>query len=175
MAVGRRGFLATVYAAFSLPVSGCIEGESDDVDDGSPDEEAADGSSGDGDGESGAPAELPYSSFDVVHSDDGSLVAFEMVDHWHFHPIELSVDDDLPVWFRVDLSHQEGPEDVDMDDHDVETEVVAGDAAVVSVDEVEEGLVFHGEETGEADVVFEVVDGSGDVVYETEPVPVEVV
>ncbi len=105
-------------------------------------------------------------------------MAFEMVDHWHFHPIEVEVNGELPVWFRADLSQVEDSPSVDLDGtHDVEMEVVSGDGSVFSVEEFEEapgGLVIEGDDAGEVDVVFVVVDGSGAVVYRTEPVPLRV-
>lgn len=165
---GRRLFLLSVASV--LPVgSGCIHGEDpsqseegpEDVEDRGPD----------------APEELPYSTFDVIHAEDGSLVAFEMVNHWHFHPIEVEVDGRLPVWFRADLSEIDGASTEDLDDRYVEVEVQSGDPASFSVDEVEDTageLAIEGESAGEVEVVFAVVDGSGDVEYRTEPVPLHV-
>lgn len=165
---GRRLFLASVASVFPV-TTGCIHGEE------SPPEE---GGSEDEGGDRGAPEELPYSTFDVIHVEEGSLVAFEMVNHWHFQPIEVEVDGELPVWFRADLSQVEDTPSVDLDgSHDVEMEVVGGDSSIVSAEESEDpagDLVIEGDRTGEVDVAFAVVDGSGDVLYRTQPVPLHV-
>lgn len=166
---GRRPFLGAVAGLLSAS-SGCVHrGGASDVGD----DEGDDGG-GDADDDE-EPEELPYSTFDLVHAEDDSVVAFEMDDHWHLHPVEVKRS--LPLRFRLDLSDAGGPEELDVDRHSVELEVVSGDPSAVSVeplDDVSAGLSIHGEREAEVDVVFAVVDRSGDVVYRTTPVPLHV-
>ncbi|WGI18047.1 hypothetical protein [Methanonatronarchaeum sp. AMET-Sl] len=118
--------------------------------------------------------ELSVNEFDLIDRSADEVIIDLHVDHWHGDPLEVEVNDHVSL--GADIEDGDGNTVELGEDGDYELEVAMADHAeegVVSLDNHGDHVHITGEEEGETEVVFQLVD-NGEIVFQTPNLEVKV-
>lgn len=117
---------------------------------------------------------IRFDEWDLYDLRDTTQLGYWHVDHWHGGLPDVAVGDFVPIGFVL---YDEQERVVPLGEaYEFDARVVAGDTDAVTVESTGETVQFHGEATGQVEIVFEIYH-DGELVSDTEadPTPVDVV